>query len=150
MSEMDNAVVSDEASAKFTRKMDGGSIESPRYCDHKRGSNWAAKLTGPNAARMERKYLRQRNEIVDLTTVRAGDVLEFGGDYSTASGRREPNRAYWHIIEVDFDNDSISYRKYPTPAKAIRAAREAVRAATTPAMADMMTPVPEAEAQADA
>ncbi|CAI9414951.1 hypothetical protein ANOBCDAF_03339 [Pleomorphomonas sp. T1.2MG-36] len=151
MSEIQTADAADETTGGDGRcgwPMDGGSVESPCYCTHKRGGNWAAQLTGPNAARMTRTYLPQRGRIVDLTTVKAGDVLEFGGDYTTGSGRREPDREYWHVIKIDFDVDMIFFDKYPTPAKALRAAREALRAASTVAVADMVTPLPDDDEEA--
>ena len=92
---------------------------------------------------MEREYLSRRGRIIDLTTVKAGDVLEFGGDYTTSGGRREPNRAYWRIMRIDFDADVVVYERYPTPAKALRAAREAARAASAAVVADMVTPMPD-------
>lgn len=139
----DGADKAPEGTDRYDLPMDGGSIEAPVYCSHKRGSNWGAKLTGPNAARMERTYLPRRGRIVDLTTVKPGDVLEFGGDYTTGSGRRDPNREYWHVIKIDFDDDEIVYDEYPTPAKALRAAREAARAAAAAAVAELVTPLPD-------
>ncbi|WP_026789806.1 hypothetical protein [Pleomorphomonas oryzae] len=133
-----------EGAERYELPMDGGSIRSFVYCSHKRGGNWAAVLSGPNAARMTRTYLSQRGRIVDLTTIKANDVIEFGGDYTTGSGRRIPDREYWHIISIDFDDDSVVFDQYPTPAKALRAAREAARAASAAMVAGMATPMPDA------
>ncbi|WP_284537598.1 hypothetical protein [Pleomorphomonas sp. T1.2MG-36] len=146
MSEIQTADAADEMTGGEEHSgwpMDGGSVESPCFCTHKRGGNWCAVLAGPNAARMTRTYLPQRGRIVDLTTVKANDVIEFGGDYTTGSGRRVPDREYWHIIKIDFDVDVIFFDEYPTPAKALRAAREALRAASAVAIAGMATPLPD-------
>jgi hypothetical protein len=130
---------------RYVIEMDGSSIESPRWCNHKRGSNWAAKLDGPNAARMERQYLPRRGRTVDLSMVSAGDVVELAGDYTSSGGRREPNREYWHVVEIDHATDRLVIDEYATPAKAIRAARlarAAAEAAQEPPASMLETPMP--------
>jgi len=104
-----------------TAELGGRSISNPVYCSHKRGRNWAAIITGKNAANCERDFLRTRGPIIDLGAVEAGDVLEIGGDYVTASGRRQPDREFWLITDINDDN--VSYEEHATLAKAIKAGR---------------------------
>lgn len=105
-----------------TTELDGRSINNPVFCAHKRGRNWAAIVTGKNAANCERRFLRTSGRIVDLAAVSSGDVVEIGGDYVTASGRRHPDREFWLIHEID--DDHLTYELHESLAKAIRAARQ--------------------------
>ncbi len=105
-----------------TIELDGRSIRNPAYCSHKRGRNWAAIMRGKNAANCERDFLNAKGDIVDLDPVEVGDVVEFGGDYITSTGRREPDRRWWHIRAIT--DDAMNYESHPTLAKALRAARE--------------------------
>lgn len=105
----------------LTRVLDGRSISNPAYESHKRGRNWAAVVSGKNAANFERRFLSTRGETVDLEPVRAGDVLEFGGDYITGGGRRVPDRRWFHVHQID--DELIKFVRYPTMAKALKAAR---------------------------
>ncbi|MGO8332106.1 hypothetical protein ACC778_08270 [Rhizobium ruizarguesonis] len=107
-----------------TVELDGRSIENPAFCNHKRGRNWAAIMRGKNAANCERSFLRAVGEVVDLDCVQAGDVIEFGGDYITGSGRRQPDRRWWYVHDIT--NDAMTYEPHPTLANALRAARVAV------------------------
>lgn len=104
-----------------TVELDGDGLENPVYCGHQRGRNWGAILTGKNAAQMERHFLRQKENIIDLEPVAVGHVLEIAGDYFTCSGRRDPDRLYWRVIEKT--EDEMKVEVYPTPAKALKAAR---------------------------
>lgn len=110
--------------------LDGGAIENPAYERHKRGRNWAAVLTGPNAARMERRFLAARGATVDLTDVQPGQVLEFGGDYMTGRGRRIPDRRFYLILAKD-GIDEVTVEWHGTAAQALRAARDFAKAAPT-------------------
>jgi len=105
-----------------TIELDGRSVENPAYCNHRRGRNWAAIMRGKNAANCERTFLRAVGEVVDLESVQPGDVLEFGGDYVTGSGRRQPDRGWWHVQNIT--DDAMTYESYETLAKALRSARQ--------------------------
>ncbi len=104
-----------------TIELDGRSIENPAYCNHKRGRNWAAIMRGKNAANCDRVFLRAKGEIVDLEAVQAGDVVEFGGDYISGSGRRQPDRRWWHVHAIE--DDALTYESHESLAKALKAAR---------------------------
>ncbi|ACP24469.1 hypothetical protein NGR_c06760 [Sinorhizobium fredii NGR234] len=106
-----------------TIELDCRSIKNPAHCYHKRGRNWAAIMRGKNAANCDRDFLRSTGDIVDLDPVLAGDVVEFGGDYITSTGRREPDRRWWHVRAIA--DDAMTYEAHPTLAKALKAAREA-------------------------
>jgi hypothetical protein len=112
-----------------TIELDGRSIENPAYCNHRRGRNWAAVMRGKNAANCDREFLRAKGDIVDLEAVKAGDVIEFGGDYISGSGRRQPDRRWWHIHDID--DDTMTYEPHPSLAKALKAARAAATVSTT-------------------
>jgi len=105
-----------------TIELDGRSVENPAYCNHRRGRNWGAIVRGKNAANCERTFLRVVGEVVDLEAVQAGDVLEFGGDYISGSGRRHPDRRWWHV--QDITDDTMTYMRHETLAKALRSARQ--------------------------
>jgi len=107
----------------LTQELDGRSISNPAYESHKRGRNWAAIVSGKNAANFARSYLKTRRETVDLEPVKAGDVLEFGGDYMTCAGRRVPDRRWFHVHHID--DELVKFVRYPTMAKALKAARTA-------------------------
>ena len=110
-----------------TIELDGDSVENPVYCSHRRGKNWAAILTGKNAANMHRSFLRSKAEIIDLEPVGTGDVLEIAGDYTSSGGRFQPDRLYWYVTAKT--EDEMTVEVHPTAAKALRAARLAVKEA---------------------
>lgn len=104
-----------------TFELDGRSIENPVFCSHRRGRNWAAIVSGKNAANAERFFLKARGPIIDLSPVAVGCVVEFGGDYISSGGTRRPNRCWWLI--VDISDEAISVEPFQSLAAAIRAAR---------------------------
>ncbi|WP_062223281.1 hypothetical protein [Aureimonas sp. D3] len=103
--------------------LDGGAMENPAFVRHKRGRNWCAILSGPNAARMERTFLHTRGATVDLSDVRPGQVIEFGGDYVTSGGNRHYDRRYFLVLATD-GADEMTVERHDTAAQALRAARE--------------------------
>jgi hypothetical protein len=105
--------------------LDGDSFENPIFCGHKRGRNWVAKLTGKNAANMAKSFLESRGETVDVESVKVGDVLEVAGDYVTSSGRLDPNRHYWRVVEKS--EDEMLVGAHPTAAKTLKSARLAAK-----------------------
>ena len=107
--------------------LDGGAMENPAYVSHKRGRNWSAVLSGPNAARMERRFLPARGATVDLSDVRPGQVVEFGGDYVTSGGNKHYDRRYLLVLATD-GADEMTVERHDTAAQALRAARELAKA----------------------
>ena len=61
-------------------------IEAPIFCDHKRGNNWAAVVTGKNAANATKQFLGRAGEEYDVELVKKGDILEIAADYRTPGG----------------------------------------------------------------
>lgn len=112
----------------LTVELDGESFENPAYVSHKRGRNWAAVLTGKNAAQMQRSFLPCAGATVDIDGIPAGAALEIGGDYITSGGNRHYDRRYWRIVEVR--DDSMTVEVYPTAARLLRAVRQTVAEAT--------------------
>lgn len=104
-----------------TFKIEHGAIETSIHESHKRGRNWAAVLVGPNAARMDRQFLRRRGCVIDVSDLKVGDAFEIGGDYISSGGNRRPNRAYYVITEMA--DDHMVTETYDTAAQAIKAAR---------------------------
>lgn len=113
----------------ITVELDGGSFENPAYVHHKRGKNWAAILTGKNAANMQRQFLKSHGATVDIDGLPVGTVLEVGGDYITSGGNRQPDRRYWRIIELT--DEQMTVENHPSAAKALKAARVAAVEAIT-------------------
>ena len=102
-------------------ELDGRSLQNPVYYYHRRARNWGAVITGKNAANCQRAFLRAAGPIVDLSSVESGDVLEFGGDHVSGSGRRRPDRCWWHVLHID--DDTLVFNEHESLSKAIRAAR---------------------------
>ncbi len=72
-------------------------IENVVHDNHKRAKNWVAKVTPNRMAPggYDRDFLRKNNRYVDASSVKAGDNLEFGGDYYSGGGNKRPNRRYY-------------------------------------------------------
>ena len=104
-----------------TLTIDGGAISTPAYEAHRRGKNWVARLTGPNAARMEREFLDMRGRIVDLGDVQRGDCLEVGADYYNARGAKRPYREYYVVLSRSESEPVLE--GHDTAAQVIKAAR---------------------------
>lgn len=107
-----------------TIKVEGEAVENPIFERHKRGKNWAAILTGKNAANMERSFLKTRGPTIDLTGVGAGTALEIGGDYISSGGIRYPDRRYWRVVKLD--ETSMVVEVYASASKLLKAVRESV------------------------
>ena len=102
-------------------ELDGRSIENPVFCSHRRGRNWAAVVSGKNAANAQRNFLKAVGRTVDLSQVAVGDVVEFGGDYISSGGIRRPNRCWWLIVKIS--DEVVSVDPFESLAAAMRAAR---------------------------
>lgn len=109
-----------------TIELDCGSMEHPFYENHKRGRNWFAKITGKNAANMERDFLKMRGDIVDLSELKAGDIIEIGSNYTTCGGNVYRNRRYYYIFSIN--DDEMVYEWFNTPAQALRQKRNILKA----------------------
>ncbi|WP_375274357.1 hypothetical protein [Methylorubrum thiocyanatum] len=108
-------------SETLTLPIDGGAITTPAYESHSRGKNWVARLTGPNAAKMDRTFLDMRGRIVDLGDVQRGDCIEVGADYYNARGAKRPYRDYYVVISRS--ETELVLEEHDTAAQVIKAAR---------------------------
>lgn len=79
-----------------------GCIESINFETHKRGKNWVAIVTSNKTCPggLEREFLDHGSKgwykIPDA--IKVGDVLEFGGDYYSGSGHKNPSREYVKVL----------------------------------------------------
>lgn len=77
--------------------------EHPWFCDRKRSRNWVAVVTQDRKSPggLARKWChKKRNGFVWCAeNVEVGDVLEFGSDYYTFSGKKRPKRHYARVVE---------------------------------------------------
>jgi len=83
----------------------GALVDVPVYCSHKRGRNWAAtvKPDPRSPGGLARKFWQRAYGhyfYMIPKDLQVGDVVEFGGDYYTSSGRRSPERAYCVVLSV--------------------------------------------------
>lgn len=105
--------------SRMTLVVDGDAIENPVYETHKRGSNWAALVTGKNAASMHRAFLPHREKIVDISALQVGAVIEIAGDYTSSGGNKSPRRV--PAVVVSLSDEELVLDVYTTIAKAISA-----------------------------
>ena len=84
----------------------GALVEVPLYEKHKRGRNWMAKVQ-PNAnapGGWDREFAQTgRGEDMKyiVADVFPGNVLEFGADYVTSTGKKSANRKYAVVVTVN-------------------------------------------------
>jgi hypothetical protein len=92
---------------KKYRVEQGAMVEVPLYESHKRGKNWAAVVTkDPKApGGLNRNFLKRAygKYYYFVDSLKVGDVVEFGADYYTSSGRKDANRKYAVVIAVTTD-----------------------------------------------
>ena len=104
-------------------------IEAPIFCDHKRGNNWAAVVTGKNAANATKQFLGRAGEEYDVELVKKGDILEIAADYRTSGGNFHPERIF--AVVVERTDVLMRLEKHGSLAKAIKAGH-AFRASLAP------------------
>lgn len=105
----------------------GALTRCPVWEEHKRGTNWWAKIwTDPSApAGLGRDFaVKARGEFFYMvpTWAKPGVAVEFAGDYASAGGRKTRNRVYAVITEIL--TDQIVIQTYETASKAIKAAQD--------------------------
>ena len=104
-----------------------GAFNNPIFENHKRGRNWAAEVTGKNAANCDKRFLKKRGAIIDLEGIAPGAVIEIAGDYTTARGGFRPDRRYWLVRSLS--ETEMKVEEWPSLAKAMKAAHAAKVAA---------------------
>jgi len=111
---------------RFECKIELGALtDAPVYCSHRRGKNWMAVISkdpkGPGGLR--RRFLANaRGQYYYMVEgLKVGDPVEFGADYYTSSGHRDPER--WYGVVIELTADHIVIERYSTAVQAIEAAQ---------------------------
>jgi hypothetical protein len=105
---------------------DGAMIEVPAYEKHSRGKNWLAIIANnPKAPNGLDRVFQEKGKgpyyyMVD--GLKAGDPVEFGADYYSGGGNRQPSR--WYGVITEIDDRKIIIEEYNTAEAAIKAAAE--------------------------
>ena len=94
-------------------------IESPVYESHKRGKNWFAVLEGKNSVDMSMSFQKMRGKLCSCVNLKPGMAVEFGGDYISTGGYRQPDRKIYVIESID--EKGVHCTPYETRAKAMKA-----------------------------
>jgi hypothetical protein len=111
-----------------------GAAEVPVRESHKRGKNWTAVVkpcrTAPDG--LERRFVKTYREHRYFTVagLSVGDVLEFGADYYSGAGRKQPHRRYAAVLRNDASGLMLD-DLHETEPRARRAADAALAAAST-------------------
>lgn len=104
---------------------DGAMLSAPVYEDHQRGKNWMAKIAPDPAAPggVARTFVpRGRGEYYYIvSTDLVGQPVEFGADYYSSRGKRDPKR--WYGVVRALTGEEIRIEHYETAAQAIAASR---------------------------
>lgn len=94
-------------SQNITIEVVDGYAESPHYEDHKRGKNWTAKVVPhrPSPGGLDRTFLKtvRNNLYFPVDDIEVGDCIEFGADYYSTRGRKQPSRMYFVVESVSED-----------------------------------------------
>jgi hypothetical protein len=98
----------------------------PAYTDHPRAKNWLARIKeDPRApGGLARNFIPHgRGRFYYLTEgLVPGQAVEFGADYYTYRGNRDPHR--WYGVVVQVDSAHLVLRKCDGPIQACRLAAE--------------------------
>lgn len=101
----------------------GALLDCPVYSSHKRAKNWLAKvqMDPSSPGGLSRKFQDRAHGkyYYMVSAINIGDVIEFGADYYTASGRKDQQRVYCVVREIH--EDKIIIEKYSTPDEAFNA-----------------------------
>lgn len=104
----------------------GALLDCPLYSSHKRAKNWLAKIkkdpSSPGGLRRDFQKRANGNYYYMVNELNVGDVIEFGADYYTASGRKDPVRLYGVVREIT--DDKIVIERFSTSDNAIGAQYE--------------------------
>lgn len=103
---------------------DGYLTETPEWCSHRRGSNWAAVISIDPASPggLGRQFVTRGkgDYLYSVAEMPVGTAVEFAGDYTRCSGKKDRNRTYGVVIEVT--EAMMTIKEYETGKAAIRAA----------------------------
>lgn len=92
----------------------GALTEVPIWEPHKRGTNWMAKIVvDPNSpGGLSRTFAEKAkgDSYYLLTPLLTGQAIEFGADYSSASGNKTRKRWFGYVVRVDDEGEDSSGR----------------------------------------
>lgn len=104
----------------------GALTQVPVYESHKRGKNWMAVIAPDprSPGGLARTFLpHARGEYYYLIeALKPGDVVEFGADYYTSSGRKSAAR--WYGVVRNVTEDKVEIEQAPTATQAFKLQRE--------------------------
>lgn len=82
----------------------GALVRVPIHNDHKRAKNWLAvvRMDPKSPSGLARRFqARAHGRFYYLVDgIKPGDVLEFGADYYTGSGRKDARRVYGVVVSI--------------------------------------------------
>ncbi len=78
-------------------------VDVPIYTTHRRGKNWMAKISKDpeSPGGLARQFAKKGHGeyYYSVKDINVGDVLEFGADYYTGSGNKDPRRKYAVVLK---------------------------------------------------
>lgn len=101
-------------------------VEVPIYDNHPRAKNWLAIIkpdpSKPNG--LDRTFVQKAHGkyFYMATDIKVGQALEFGADYYTTSGHKQPARVYALVLAKD--ENSITLELFNSPEDVIERAEE--------------------------
>jgi hypothetical protein len=92
----------------FAYAIEDGCVENHIFEAHKRGTNWIATVTPNRAAPggLDRTFWRKGSGrwYAAPAPLKAGDLIEFAGDYTSGRGNKTRDRSYVLVLRVDSDH----------------------------------------------
>lgn len=99
----------------------------PRYCEHKRGTNWFAVIAkNPSApGGLDRQFCQKANGAYGymLNVLKVGDVIENAGDYTSGGGNRSRGNRFYGMVTAISEED-VTIEEYDAPSEAFAAQKE--------------------------
>lgn len=104
----------------------GAMLDAPVYNAHRNTKNWMAQITlDPKApGGIARKFCAKArgDYYYVIDGVKVGDAVEFGADYYTYGGRKQPER--WYGVVVELTEEEIVFERAADARAAIELAKE--------------------------
>ncbi len=83
---------------------DGALVNVPKWTTHKRGKNWFASISidpqSPGGLARTFHDKAKGSSYYLLPSLSPGQAIEFGSDYYTGSGRKDPDRWYGYVVRI--------------------------------------------------
>lgn len=85
--------------------LEDGCVANLSYESHSRGKNWVATVTPNRAAPggLDREFWKHGSDkwYAAPSTLKAGDIIEMGGDYVSGRGNKTRDRRYVLVVRVE-------------------------------------------------